>query len=96
MASINLSVVYSEVQKIATNSGEPSQARSRIDLFQKDVATSRLEPGERAEHVVRLREILVTAGQQHPGAAQGVFQEAADALTGDGEPRDVEGELPRA
>lgn len=96
MASINLSVVYSEVQKIATNRGEPRQARSRIDLFHKDVATSRLEPGERVEHVGRLRDILVTAGLQHPGAAQGVFQEAADALAGKTEAPDVEREMPRA
>jgi hypothetical protein len=92
MASINLSVVYSEVQKIATNRGEPSKARSRIDLFHKDVATSRLEPGERVEHVGRLRDILVTAGQQHPGAAHGVFQEAVDALTAEAELRNVEAE----
>jgi len=95
MASINLSVVYSEVQKIATNRGEPRQARSRIDLFHKDVAISRLEPGERVEHVVRLRDILVTAGQQHPGAAHGVFQEAVDALTAEAEPREAEAGIPR-
>ena len=90
MASINLSVVYGEVQKIATNSGEPSQARSRIDLFHMDVAISGLEPDERIEHVGRLREILVTAGQQHPGAAHGVFQEAVDALAEEAEPPDTE------
>jgi len=42
MASINLAVVYGEIQKLATNNGEPGAARSRIDLFQKDVAG--LEP----------------------------------------------------
>lgn len=89
MASINLSVVYGEVQKIATNSGEPSQARSRIDLFHKDVAMSRLEPGERVEHVGKLRDILVTASQQHPGAAHSVFQEAIDALAGETQPREA-------
>lgn len=95
MASINLSVVYGEVQKIATNRGEPNQARSRIDLFHKDVAISGLGPSERIEHVGRLREILVTAGQQHPGAAHGVFQEAVDALAGEAEAGDIDTEKPR-
>ena len=80
MASINRSVVYGEIQKIATNGGDPRQARSRIDLFRKDVATSRLGPDERSEHVSKLREMIVTASQRHPGAAHSVFQEAIDAL----------------
>ncbi len=81
MASINLAVVYGEIQKLATNSGEPAAARCRIDLFQKDVAG--LESSERAEYLSRLREILVTASQRHPdGSAQDVFQEAIDSLSG--------------
>ncbi len=75
MASINLAVVYGEIQKLATNGGEPGAARSRIDLFQNDVAG--LDPSERAEYLSRLREILVTAGQRHPGgSAHDTFQEA--------------------
>jgi len=80
MASINLAVVYGEIQKLATNNGEPGAARSRIDLFQKDVAG--LEPSECAEYLSRLRDILVTASQRHPGgSAHDVFQEAIDALS---------------
>ncbi len=80
MASINLAVVYGEIQKLATNGGEPGTARSRIDLFQQDLAG--LEPSERAEYLSRLRAILVTANQRHPGGlAHDVFQAAIDALS---------------
>ncbi len=80
MGSINLAVVYAEIQKLATNSGGLGAARARIDLFQKDVAE--LDPSERAEYMSRLREILVTASQRHPGgSAHDVFQEAINALS---------------
>ncbi len=80
MPSINLAVVYGKIQKLATNSGEPGAARSRIDLFQNDVAG--LDPSERAEYLSRLREILVTASQRHPGgSAHDTFQEAINALS---------------
>lgn len=80
MASINLTVVYAEIQKLATNSGEAGAARARIDLFQNDVAG--LEPSERAEYLSRLREILVTASHRHPGgSAHNMFHEAINALS---------------
>jgi len=80
MASINPSVVYTEIHKLATNRAAPDQARLRIDRFCNDIATSRLTVDQRVEHVGKLREILVTAGQRHPGTAHGIFQEAIDAL----------------
>jgi hypothetical protein len=80
MASINPSVVYTEIHKLATNSAAPDLARSRIDRFCNDIATSTLTASERLEHVGRLREILITASQRNPGSAHSIFREAADAL----------------
>lgn len=67
MASINSSVVYTEIHTLATNKAAPDQARSRIDRFCNDIATSQLTANVRvmsnAAYMSKTPQLLISANR---------------------------------
>jgi hypothetical protein len=82
MGSIIPHIVYAEIERIALAGGDPSEARSIIKRFRRDLASAKSYETKASlrERLAKLRQHLATSNQRHPDVDFRVFQEAIDAV----------------
>jgi hypothetical protein len=82
MGSIIPHIVFIEIERVALEGGDPSEARSIIKRFRRDLASAKPSETKASlrERLAKLREHLAASNKTHPDVDFRVFQEAIDAI----------------